>query len=106
MPHVCSPPGTIDFHLRPPATLVGVGVQAVTVPMPSWPRPLAPQHQPSPAESMPQVVSSPASMRVKVMLPAAWLGTTECPVADPLPKAPALLVPQQYALPAVSSSHE
>src|SRR5438132_6191946 len=106
MPHVCSLPGTIDFHLRPPATLVGVAVEAVTVPMPSWPRPLAPQHQPSPAASMPQVVSRPASMRVKVMPFAAWDGTIECPAADPLPKAPALLVPQQYALPPVSSAHE
>src|SRR3954447_18231346 len=64
MAQVCRAPALIWTNCSPPATRTGV-VLLTLVPSPSWPSPLAPQHQAAPLPVSAQVWEPPAAMAVK-----------------------------------------
>ena len=67
------------------ATRTGIG-ESTEPPLPSWPEPLAPQHQ-APLLAMPQAKLSPAASEVYLSPPSTGSGVL-LPVPVPTPSVP------------------
>jgi hypothetical protein len=79
----------------------------VLVPLPSWPRELAPQHRTVPSVRSAQVYSCPAVTVLAVVIPVTETGVVlhgrlrqvSGPVLVPLPSWPATFLPQHFTVP-------
>src|SRR5678816_502612 len=104
MPHVCELPTAIDVNLSPPETATGT-VLAVSVPFPSCPRKLLPQHHAAPSVSIAHVNVSPALIDENFFPPDTGAGSETMLPVVPFPIAPLRLSPQQYAVPSAARAH-
>lgn len=109
-PQACISPALICSHNPPPATGVGLGTTSVlwsltTLPSPSWPRSLVPQHHPVLSSLTPHVNSPPELITVQLLPPTTGTGTASNIVALPVPSCPELLGPKQIAILSVVMPH-
>src|SRR5215831_3316962 len=98
MPQVHPPPAPIAFHLKLPASAVGVR-RFVWVPSPSWPEPFAPQQNAAESAVMPHVCDAPLATAVNLKPLATAAGVKRRGIVVLLPSCPKLLSPQQYGVP-------
>src|SRR5438105_127328 len=80
----CPSPVAMATTLVRPLTATGVSRFVVIVPMPSWPRLLAPQHFAEPSASTAQVKNRPAATATALLMPLTTTGL-EDGVVLPLP---------------------
>lgn len=95
-------PAETDVAVVIPDTLTGV-VRYASVPSPSWPAPLSPQHLTVALLSLAHVCSSPPETAVAVVIPDTATGAFEF-VVVPLPSWPSSLAPQHRTVPSASAA--
>src|SRR5216683_477388 len=92
-PHACVALALSIAKVRLPVTSVGAR-RLMVPPVPSSPRPLAPQQYTAPADVSAQLWSPPALIAVKLRVPATATGAA-CGTVSPVPSTPKPFEPQQ-----------
>ena len=105
MAHMCLAPALILTAFDNWNTETGVAL-VLSVPLPSWPESLYPQHFTVPSEMTAHVVASPAAMSTALAMPFTATGVDDSAPVAPSPSCPYELSTQNRNVPLDRRAHE